>query len=169
MMKGSKGANQEKDYEVIRVTADSGASDHVAPLTTARHIKLEETEASRSGLCYQSANGERISNLGQRNIKALTNEGEVVAMTWQVADIKRPLASIGRMCDAGNAAIFTKLGGYIIPEGTVRNLINQIEDNGKMLKMNRENGMYNFDLWVDRKQVQESNLNEPARRSTSGF
>ena len=107
--------------------------------------------------------------MGQRNIKALTNEGEVVAMTWQVADIKRPLASIGRICDAGNTAIFTKLGWYIVPEGTVRNLINQIEDNGTMLKMNRENGMYHFDLWVDRKQAQGSNLNEPAKQSTSGF
>merc|ERR1711940_402547 len=71
--------NQGSEYEVIKVTADSGASDHVAPLTTARHIKIEETEASRNGLCYQAANGESISNIGQRNIKALTNEGEVVA------------------------------------------------------------------------------------------
>merc|ERR1711940_500623 len=115
--------NQGSEYEVIKVTADSGASDHVAPLTTARHIKIEETEASRSGLCYQAANGESISNIGQRNITALTNEGEAVAMTWQIADIKRPLASIGRMCDAGNTAIFTRLGGYIVPEGTVRELI----------------------------------------------
>ena len=117
----------------------------------------------------QAANGESISNMGQRNIKALTNEGGVVAMTWQVADIKRPLASIGRICDAGNTAIFTKLGGYIVPEGTVRNLINQIEDNGKMLRMNRENGMYHFDLWVDRKQTQGSNLSGPAKQSPSGF
>ena len=130
---------------------------------------MEETEASRSGLCYQAANGERTSNVGQRNIKALTNEGEVVAMTWQVADIKRPLASIGRICDAGNTAIFTKLGGYIVPEETVRNLINQIEDNGMMLKMNRENGMYHFDLWVYRKQAKRGNLNKSANQSTSGF
>ena len=136
---------------MIKVTADSGASDHVAPLTTAKHIKIEATEASRKGLCYQAANGESISNMGQRNIKALTNEGEMVAMTWQVADIKRPLASVGRICDAGNTAIFTRMGGYIVPEGTVQSLINQIEDNGKMLQMNRENGMYHFDLWVDRK------------------
>ena len=90
-------------------------------------------------------------------------------MTWQVADIKRPLASIGRICDAGNTAIFTKRGGYIVPEGTVRTLISQIEDNGKMLKMKRENGMYHFDLWVDRKQDRGSNLNEPARQLPSGF
>ena len=85
------------DYEVIKVTADSGASDHVAPLTTAKHIRLEETERSRNGTCYQAAKGEKIYNRGQRNIKAVTNEGGAVAMTWQVADIKRPLASIGRM------------------------------------------------------------------------
>merc|ERR1711940_235402 len=152
--------NQGSEYEVIKVTADSGASDHVAPLTTAKHIKIEETDASRSGLCYQAANGESSSNRGQRNIKALTNEGEMVAMTWQVADIKRHLASVGRMCDAGNIAIFTRMGGYIVPEGTVQNLINHIEDNGKMLKMNRENGMYHFDLGVNRTTNKGTNLRD---------
>merc|ERR1711940_184406 len=158
MVKEEEMGNQGGDYEVITVTVDSGASDHVAPLTTAKHIRIEETEASRNGLCYQAAYGESISNIGQRNIKALTNEGETVAMTWQVADIKRPLASVGRICDAGNTAIFTRLGGYIVPEGTVQSLINQIENNGKMLKMHRENGMYHFDLWVNRARSRGDNL-----------
>ena len=35
-------------------------------------------------------------------------------MTWQVADVKKPLASVGRMCDAGNVAVFTKTGGYVV-------------------------------------------------------
>ena len=37
-------------------------------------------------------------------------------MTWQIADVKKPLASIGRMCDAGNVAVFTKGGGYVVPQ-----------------------------------------------------
>merc|ERR1711940_249262 len=88
--------NQGSEYEVIKVMADSGASDHVAPLTTARHIKIEQTEASRSGLCYQAANGESISNIGQRNIRALTNEGEAVAMTWQIGQMRRQIRQMRR-------------------------------------------------------------------------
>ena len=107
--------------------------------------------------------------MGQRNIKALTNEGETVAMTWQVANIKRPLASVGRICDAGNTAIFTRLGGYIVPESTVQSLINQIERNGKMLKMHRETGMYHFDLWVNRTTKQGSNPKSQSNHQTSGF
>ena len=87
MVNGARGKDFEVDCEIIKVTADSGASDHVAPLTTARHVRLEETEASRSGMCYQAANGDKISNMGQRNIRAVTNEGQKLSMTWQVADI----------------------------------------------------------------------------------
>ena len=117
-------------------------------MSTAAHIEIEETEMSRSGLYYTAANGQKIDNIGQRTIRALTKDGSKVAMTWQIAAIKRPLASIGKMCDAGNSAIFTKDGGYIVPEATVRGMIQHIESEGQVLKMNREDGMYNFDLWV---------------------
>ena len=60
-------------------------------------------------------------------------------------------------------------GGYIVPEGTVRELINQIETNGRMLKMNRENGMYHFDLWVNRTTKQGSNPKSESNQLTSGF
>ena len=90
---------------------------------------------------YHAANGGKIYNRGQRSVKALTNEGEPVTMAWQVADIQRPLASIGRMCDAGNTAIFTKNGGYIVPEATVMEMINQIEmREERVLRMERETG-----------------------------
>ena len=55
------------------------------------------------------------------------------------------------MCDAGNAAVFTKAGGYIVPEGTVREMVKAIENRGqRTLRMKRENGMYNFDLWIQK-------------------
>ena len=37
------------------------------------------------------------------------------------------------------------------------------------LKMNRENGMNNFDLWLDRKQAQGSNHSASANQSNPGF
>ena len=138
LAEAKQGLRPTEGYEIIKIVADSGASDHVAPPSTAAHIEIEETEMSRSGLYYTAANGQKIDNVGQRTIRALTEDGNKVAMTWQIAAIKRPLASIGKMCDAGNSAIFTKEGGYIVPESALRGLMQQIESKGQALKMNRE-------------------------------
>ena len=106
----SKKISHNGKYEMITVTADSGAADHVAPKNVATHLRIQETSASKQGMKYVAANGHKIANEGQKNIRGLTDEGMPLGMTWQVAEVKRPLASIGRMCDAGNAAIFTKKG-----------------------------------------------------------
>ena len=37
-------------YEMVTVTADSGAADHVAPKNIASHLEVQETEASRQGV-----------------------------------------------------------------------------------------------------------------------
>ena len=70
-------------------------------------------------------------------------------MTWQIAEVKRPLASIGKICDAGNTAIFTAKGGFIVPTESLAKTLNQLEHTSHpMLKLNREMGVYSFDMWV---------------------
>ena len=139
-------------YEMITVTADSGAADHVAPKNVATHIRTQETSASRQGMKYVAANGHKIANEGQKTVQGLTNEGMPLGMTWQVAGVKRPLASIGRMCDAGNAAVFTKAGGYVVPEEMLSKTLEAL-NKAKGLKMKREGGIYNFKLWIPRPPV----------------
>ena len=42
------------------------------------------------------------------------------------------------MCDAGNAAIFTKNGGYVVPEGVLSRTLEVLDKNkGKSLRMER--------------------------------
>ena len=48
-------------FEEIRITADSGAVDHVAPSDMARGIPIRETRASKQGVHYVAANGSVIS------------------------------------------------------------------------------------------------------------
>ena len=53
------------------------------------------------------------------------------------------------MCDAGNVAVFTKDGGYVVPGEYMEEVIGTLEKMDKStLKMKRENGVYNFNLWV---------------------
>ena len=80
-----------------------------------------------------------------------------LGMTWQIAEVKKPLASIGRMCDAGNVAVFTKSGGYVVPQKVLSKTfaaLDKIEN--KSLRMEREGGVYNFKLWIPR--PPESNM-----------
>ena len=109
---------------------------------------------------YVAANGHKIANEGQKTIRGLTDEGMPLGMTWQVAEVKRPLASIGRMCDAGNAAIFTKKGGYVVPEEVLNKTLEVLDGaKGKTLRMEREGGVYNFKLWIPRPPVNNTSSN----------
>ena len=63
--------------------------------------------------------------------------------------MKKPLASIGRMCDAGNVAIFTKDGGYVVPKKVVAETLASLDKTeSQYLRMKRESGVYNFNLWI---------------------
>ena len=63
--------------------------------------------------------------------------------------MKKPPASVGRICDAGNVAIFTNKGGYIIDKQDIGDLMKGIEKRqGRTLKMKRDKGVYNFRLKV---------------------
>ena len=123
----------------------------MAPKSTARHIGIKETQASKNGIKYIAANGSTISNEGEKRIYGVTDDGVGLDMTWQVADVKKPLASIGRMCDAGNVAIFTDKGGYIVAkDGFKEELSSLRRKTGDKLRLKRDKGVYSFSVWVQR-------------------
>ena len=140
-----------ENYEVIKVTADSGAVDHVAPKNTGKKFKTRDTEASKRGMHYIAANGTKIMNQGEKTISGITEDNVPLNMTWQVAEVKKPLASIGRICDAGNVAVFTKEGGYIVGRKTAETFIGQLQKSRRpKMQMRRENGVYHFKLYVEK-------------------
>ena len=143
---------------MITVTADSGAADHVAPGNVASHLEIQETEASRQGVKYVAAKGQKISNVGQKTIQGITDEGMPLGMTWQIAGAKKPLASIGRMCDAGEEAVSTRNGGYVVPQKVMSRTLEVLDRmENKSLRMEGQEGVYNFKLWIPR--PPESNMN----------
>ena len=70
-------------------------------------------------------------------------------MTWQITDVKKPLASTGRVCDAGNVAVFTNKGGYIIGRGGAKDIMEVVDKRkSEAMEMRRENGVYNFSIRI---------------------
>ena len=51
-------------WQKIEVAVDSGAAESVIPHTLVPHHPVKETDRSRAGLCYASATGAPIPNLG---------------------------------------------------------------------------------------------------------
>ena len=62
-------------------------------------------------------------------------------MTYQIADVKRPLCSVAKLCDRGNRVIFDYKGG------AVQNL-----RTGNVTRFRRDGGIYVLDLWPDQKE-----------------
>ena len=57
------------------IVIDSGASASVMPESWCAHSQVHETEASRRGVYYTAANGQKIYNKGERCITMMTEEG----------------------------------------------------------------------------------------------
>ena len=95
---------------------------------------------SKRGVYYEAANGAPIMNEGEKDIKGESENGEPLGMTFQVAGVKGPLASVKRICQAGNLVIFDDKGGVIVNTET---------RNKTQFTMN-DKGVYTLNLWVNR-------------------
>ena len=60
-------------------------------------------------------------------------------MTMQVADVNKVLASVKRICEAGNTVSFDSNGGVIWNRAT-----------GKTTRLEERGGTYSFNMWLPR-------------------
>ena len=123
--------------EKLEVVIDSGAAENVAPPTVGKGFAIVESAGSKRGQQYITADGSRIPNLGQKAIIAETAEGNLFTLGFQMANVTKPLASVGRMCDAGNSVVFGPRGGYI-----------QNMQTGQVTEFKRLNGVYLLEAWA---------------------
>ena len=91
--------NQDADYEIISVTVDSGAYNTVGPPKTGTYFNLAPTDASAKGRHYRAANGSVIRNHGQRIVTGRTDEGTLVSMPIQIADVSKVFGPVREMVD----------------------------------------------------------------------
>ena len=94
------------EWELLPVNVDSGAIDSCMPKNKCCQFKLGPSEMSKKGAKYVAANGTEIDNVGQRDVKGMTSEGNNASMTFQVADVEGALGSVNRICEAGNRVVF---------------------------------------------------------------
>ena len=124
-------------WQLLSMAVDSGAAETVIPHRLVSQHPIKDTHASRAGMCYSSATGEPIPNLGEQKLPLLTMENTLRGMTFQAAPVSKPLGSVKRMCASGHRVIFDDDGSYIQNKAT-----------GEINWLREESGNYMLDFWV---------------------
>ncbi len=100
-MQSAKGeANEVRatpGWERLRVQIDTGAIDTVGPKEISKAFEVKETEMSRRGIGYVPADVCSVKNYGEKEIVGYADDGEVVSMRSQRADVKKVLRSVHKM------------------------------------------------------------------------
>ena len=96
---------------------DSGAAGNVAPSSAFPEIPLEESELSKNGRCFLTANKQKVHILGQKTVLIRTKEGCRRRITFQIADIGKVLVSVKKTDDQGNKVIFDSDPRIIFSDG----------------------------------------------------
>jgi hypothetical protein len=121
---------------LVEGVVDSGAADPVAKAGTFSG-KIVPSTMSKAGRKYRGPDGTRIPNEGQQEVQFTSDEGHRCGMTWQIADVERPLIAVSHLSAAGNKVIFTKEGGEIVNIAS-----------GRKIKIQRKGGVYVLRMWV---------------------
>ena len=120
---------------------DSGSGENVCNNRTAPEFPIVPSEGSRRGQKFAGANPwKRIPNEGEQLLSLRTVNNDPAKITYQIADVRRPLTSVGRICDRGNKVIFGRGGGVITNLKT-----------GHSIPVKREGNIYVLEMWIDRR------------------
>jgi hypothetical protein len=117
------------------ITIDSGAATSVMPQWW--HPAYPTTDKDPATF-YTTASGERLEDAGAKNLNVVTGSGDRRTMKFRLANVNKALASVDRICDAGNEVVFNHTGGSFI-----RNLAT-----GEKTPIVRKRGVYVLDVWV---------------------
>ena len=137
----SSAAESDGGWIQMEVTVDSGACDTVMPISSCS-FKILPSYQSKNSMEYEVANGESIANLGERRCFIRTpGSREERRITFQVADVHKPLLSVTRAADAGFDCLLTDTGGFLIPRQSW-------ESRNDWIPISRRGNLYTMTCWV---------------------
>ena len=88
---------------------------------------------------YRPANDTKQAIHGKKAVRGYTKEGSDIGMDIQIADVKKTLGSVTRLCEAGIRLVFDDEGSYVENKHT-----------GEKSMLVKERGSYVLSLWVER-------------------
>ena len=126
------------EWTELEVTVDSGACISVMPIASCEGIDILENELSRNGAEHEVANGATIPNLGERRCEVMTvGSLQPKRITFQVADVHKPLLSISGCADMGFDCFLGQHGGQLRDRVT-----------GELIPLERHGSLYTVRMWI---------------------
>ena len=92
----------------------SQAAENAMPRRMFPKIGIRQTERSKNGKGIKGPRGDIIKSYWQRAMSVRIFEGFVRMITWQVADVRRPLVSASHTIQVGNDLFIVKNEAYIM-------------------------------------------------------
>ena len=132
----------ENNSRKLVLTIDSGASENVIGMHAVPECPTRPSAGSRAGVTYVAANGMQMPNRGEKRVRVKTKEGCCCELKMQVTDVRKPLMSVSKICDAGHRVTFTSTGGEIMEMGT-----------GKVTKFDRVDDVYRLEVELPEAEV----------------
>ena len=129
-------AHHGSKWQRFTAVVDSGAAENVLPPDVCSHIRATPTDKSRAGVGFRGAGGDKIPNYGKREFRVKLGDGTLLESTWQVAGVKRPLMSVGKMLAAGNKVYLEDKNPQVVLA------------KGKGVPLRRSGNVFLIDLWV---------------------
>ena len=127
-----------EEWIELEVTVHSGACSSVMPIASCEGIDIIENELSRNGAEYEAANGATIPDLGERRCEVMTvGSLQPKRITFQVADVHKPLLSISGCADMGFDCFLGQNGGQLRDRVT-----------GELIPLERHGSLYTVRMWV---------------------
>ena len=131
-----------KNYQNL-LSSTRRAGETVMPRAWLPDFPVEESIGSRKSEFYNTADGTRIYNEGQKRVTVATQDGKNErSMTFQVADVDKALGSVRQIVSNGNRVVFDQ-----DPAGKDVSYIYHKTTQERM-PMRVENGVYVLDLVV---------------------
>ena len=136
---GFNAVANNSEWQEIELAVDSGATETVVNEDMLPDVETKEGAASRRGVEYEVANGEKIPNLGEKKFRGTTSEGKSRNITAQVCDVNKALLSVKKVMAAGNRVVFDSEGSFIEDKVTK-----------EKMWMTESQGMFLIKMWVPR-------------------
>ena len=113
------------------ITIDSAADESCWPLDLCGAFEVKETKRN---IILKAANGSCMRHEGEKDITFQDKEsGELLGMTFQVTEVRKPLAAVRRLVEKGNVVQFG-------PEERHNYILNL--QTRKKIKMHKKGGSY---------------------------
>ena len=132
-----------EEWEEIEFMVDSGAGHTVIGPEHVKAVAAGEPEAGRT---YKLADGSLIPRMGNKRIRAVTEDNQPLERNAQITLIDDPLLSVSQIVLGGHTVVFSPKGNYIDLKACGR------YGAGRKVPLRKDGNIYKLKMWVPKEQ-----------------